>query len=72
MLGALRWGSQRFSMIVACVPLLALLFGRWITGDGISLMECIAIGLVSTGVLYGAFSKDRELNAGGLSRPSRA
>jgi drug/metabolite transporter (DMT)-like permease len=55
-----RLGSQRFSIIVACVPILALLFGRWIAGDGISLMECIAIGLVSMGVLYGAFAKGRE------------
>jgi drug/metabolite transporter (DMT)-like permease len=52
-----RMGSQRFSMVVACVPILALLFGRWIAGDGISLMECAAIGLVSTGVLYGAFAQ---------------
>lgn len=52
-----RMGSQRFSMVVACVPILALLFGRWIAGDGISLMECVAIGLVSTGVLYGAFAQ---------------
>ncbi|MBT9505741.1 DMT family transporter [Rhodoferax sp.] len=49
-----RMGSQRFSMVVACVPILALLFGRWIAGDGISMVECVAIGLVSTGVLYGA------------------
>jgi hypothetical protein len=33
-----RLGRQRFSMIVACVPILALLFGRRIAaGDGISL-----------------------------------
>lgn len=50
-----RLGSQRFSIIGACVPIFALLFGRAIAGDGISLWECVAIGLISTGVLYGAF-----------------
>lgn len=50
-----RMGSQRFSIIGACVPILALMFGRVIAGDGISIGECVAIALISTGVLYGAF-----------------
>ncbi len=54
-----RLGSQRFSIMVACVPILALLFGRWIAGDGISAMECLAVALVSSGVLYGAFYRRR-------------
>jgi drug/metabolite transporter (DMT)-like permease len=51
----LRLGGQRFSILGASVPVLALLFGRWIAGDGISLGECIAVAFVSGGVLYGAF-----------------
>lgn len=58
-----RIGSQRFSMIVACVPILALLFGRWIAGDGIGLLECVAIALISAGVLYGAFAKAKPQHA---------
>lgn len=50
-----RMGSQRFSIIGACVPILAIMFGRVIAGDGISIGECVAIALISTGVLYGAF-----------------
>lgn len=56
-----RLGSQRFSIMGACVPVLALLFGKWIAGDGISLMECVAIGIISSGVLYGAFYKDKSV-----------
>lgn len=52
-----RMGSQRFSIIGACVPILALAFGRMIAGDGIAPWECVAIGLISVGVLYGAFFK---------------
>jgi drug/metabolite transporter (DMT)-like permease len=54
-----RMGSQRFSIIGACVPILALVFGRVIAGDGISIGECAAIALISAGVLYGAFYKHR-------------
>jgi len=53
----LRIGGQRFAIIGASVPILALLFGRWIAGDGISVPECAAIALVSCGVLYGAFAR---------------
>ena len=56
-----RMGSQRFSIIGACVPILALVFGRVIAGDGISLGESGAIALISAGVLYGAFYKDRTV-----------
>ena len=41
-------------------------FGRWIAGDGSSLMECVAIALVSTGVLYGALIGRQQ------SRPTEA
>jgi drug/metabolite transporter (DMT)-like permease len=50
----LRLGGQRFSILAASVPVLALLFGRWIAGDGISVVECVAIAFISGGVLYGA------------------
>lgn len=56
-----RMGSQRFSIIGACVPVLALMFGRLIAGDGISMGECVAVALISTGVLYGAFFKGRRV-----------
>jgi len=49
-----KMGSQRFSMIVACVPILSLMFGRLIAGDGITWMECAAIVLITAGILYGA------------------
>jgi drug/metabolite transporter (DMT)-like permease len=54
----LRIGSQRFAIIGASVPVFALLFGLWIAGDGISLAECVAIALISSGVLYGAFARE--------------
>lgn len=63
----LRIGGQRFAILGASVPVLALLFGRWIAGDGISLVECVAIALLSTGVLYGAFARrDRDAVPGGV------
>lgn len=49
-----RLGAQRFTMLVSCVPVLGLLFGRLIVGDGITMLESIAIALISTGALYGA------------------
>lgn len=52
-----RLGSQRFSMIVACVPILSLMFGRWIAGDGITVLECVAIALITSGILYGAIAR---------------
>jgi drug/metabolite transporter (DMT)-like permease len=55
----LRIGGQRFAIIGASVPVLALLFGRWIADDGISPGECVAIALISGGVLYGAFAQQR-------------
>lgn len=58
-----KMGSQRFSMIVACVPILSLMFGRMIVGDRITWMECVAIALISTGILYGAFFKGRRLKS---------
>jgi drug/metabolite transporter (DMT)-like permease len=61
----LRIGGQRFAILGASVPVLALLFGRWIAGDGISLVECIAIALLSAGVLYGAFA-----GSGGVATPT--
>ncbi len=54
-----KMGSQRFSMIVICVPILSLMFGRLIVGDGITWMKCVAITLISVGILYGAFFKAR-------------
>lgn len=59
-----RLGSQRFSIMGACVPVLALLFGKWIAGDGISLMECVAIAIISSGVLYGAFYRGESARLG--------
>ncbi|MGE0496188.1 MAG: DMT family transporter [Ramlibacter sp.] len=50
----IKMGSQRFSMIVACVPILSLVFGRQIAGDGITSLECVAIALITGGILYGA------------------
>ncbi|MEO8390281.1 MAG: DMT family transporter [Polaromonas sp.] len=55
-----RLGSQRFSMIVACVPILSLGFGRWIAGDKIALLECVAAALITSGILYGAIFRANE------------
>lgn len=55
----INMGSQRFSLIVAVVPILSLMFGHRIVGDGITWMECLAIGLISVGILYGAFFKSK-------------
>lgn len=52
-----RMGSQRFSMIVAFVPVLSLLFGRVIAGDAIRTWEVVAVGLITSGILYGARSR---------------
>jgi threonine/homoserine efflux transporter RhtA len=47
-------GAQRVTMLVSCVPVLGLVFGRLIVGDGVTLLESVAIALISAGALYGA------------------
>lgn len=57
-----RVGSQRFTIMCASVPALGLVFGRLIAGDGVTLLETVAVGLITTGVLYGAQTKARPLD----------
>ncbi|MES2937583.1 MAG: DMT family transporter [Pseudomonadota bacterium] len=51
----LHLGSQRFAVFVAAIPVLSLLLGRIIVGDGIHLFEAAAVVLVSAGILLAGF-----------------
>ncbi len=46
-----RLGSQRFAIFFAAIPVLSLLMGRTIAGDGVSFHEAVAIALISLGIL---------------------
>lgn len=44
-------GSQRFAIFFAAIPVLSLLFGRAIVGDGIHRYEAMSVMLISAGIL---------------------
>lgn len=56
----LRLGSQRFSVFVAAIPVLSLLLGWIIVGDGFHGFEAVAVVLVSGGVVLAGFSHGTE------------
>jgi drug/metabolite transporter (DMT)-like permease len=47
-------GSQRFSIFIAAIPVLSLLFGSTIAGDAVHAQEAAAAGLISAGIFLGA------------------
>jgi drug/metabolite transporter (DMT)-like permease len=55
----LRLGSQRFTVFIASIPVLSLILGRVIVGDGIHLFEAAATVLVSAGIFVAGFLSAR-------------
>lgn len=53
--GALKLGSQRLSVFIAAVPVLSLILGRTLAGDGIHPQEAVAVLLVSSGIVLAGF-----------------
>lgn len=53
-------GGARVTMIMAILPVLTLLSGRAIAGDGVTLPETMAIAMISGGILYGALWRLRR------------
>ncbi|MFO1306733.1 MAG: DMT family transporter [Burkholderiales bacterium] len=58
-------GGARVTMIMAILPVLTLLAGRAIAGDGITPAETLAIATISGGILYGALWRLRRERAVG-------
>lgn len=75
---ALRLGSQRLAVFIAAIPVLSLILGWMIVGDGIHPVEAVAVVLVSSGIVLAGFFLDRgalpdaPLNEAHLPRSGKA
>jgi drug/metabolite transporter (DMT)-like permease len=56
---ARQLGSQRFAVFIAAIPVLSLVFGLSIVGDGIHPYEAIAAVFVSSGIAVAGFVAGR-------------
>lgn len=56
---ALQLGSQRFAVFVAAIPVLSLVLGWMIVGDGVHPIEAAAVALVSSGIVLAGFFAGR-------------
>lgn len=57
---AIEFGSQRFAVFVAAIPILSLPFGRSVAGDPIHPYEAAAAVLVGAGIVIAGFLSGRD------------
>lgn len=61
-------GSQRFTVFIAAIPVLSLILGWTIAGDGIHLFEAAAAVLVSAGIFVAGFLSAQVQDGAGSDR----